>query len=114
MENQRDLLERLYRRSLLRANQASPPWPEEMHEEAMDVWLTALRPIPPEQWPRLFNLAHQTRDQRLFGKPISVDNLKYVWSKLQANLKWDARSERWEDPSGGFYAPRTVNAGDND
>ena len=106
-EQRRRILQNLFERSLLRANQASPPWPEDKRETAMDVWLTALQAIPPEDWPRLFTIAHETRDRRMFSKPLSVDDVKYVWLKLRSGMTWDVRSEQWVDPSGGFYAPKS-------
>lgn len=109
-KNRRELIWNLYQRSLLRANQANPPWPPEREQEAMDVWIAALEPIKEKDLPRLFHFAHVSRERRLFGKPLTPDDLLYVWNKLKRGMTWNFCSDQWEHPNSSFYAPPTNDA----
>ena len=100
-----DTLRRLLQRSLIRANIFQPPWIPEQENQILDLWCSSLlRVSVVEQWPMLFALAHETRSRAQFNRMLTVDDLLFVWRKLKGGMKWNSRSDQWEDPSGGFYA----------
>ncbi len=103
----RQTLEKLLARSLARANVFNPPWPADQVETVMSVWLTAMEPIPIDRWPEVFSFAHMSRGRAGYNKPLTVDDLLFVWGKLRANQKWSYRFEEWIDADGEFYAPPT-------